>query len=94
MSGETKKRIPEVALALFSQKGYAGTSMSDIAKQLGITKPALYKHYAGKHEILERIVELMKEKEYARDEEYEMNENETKILGENYMKKPQEKKHE
>ena len=56
MSGETKKRIPEVALALFSQNGYVGTSMSDIAKQLGITKPALYKHYAGKHEILERIL--------------------------------------
>ena len=91
MSGETKKRIPEVALALFSQKGYAGTSMSDIAKQLGITKPALYKHYAGKHEILERIVELMNETDYARAEEYEMPETEPDILGETYMNTPLEK---
>ena len=91
MSGETKKRIPEVALELFSQKGYAGTSMSDIAKQLGITKPALYKHYAGKHEILERIVELMNETDYARAEEYEMPETEPDILGETYMNTPLEK---
>ena len=43
MIGETKTKISEVALRLFSQNGYPGTSMSDIAAQLGITKPALYK---------------------------------------------------
>ena len=38
MAGNTKERILEVSLELFAQSGYLGTSMSDIAKQLGITK--------------------------------------------------------
>ena len=40
MAGNTKERILEVSLELFAQSGYLGTSMSDIAKQLGITKGA------------------------------------------------------
>ena len=47
MAGDTKERILEVALELFAETGYLGTSMSDIAGRLGITKGALYKHYAG-----------------------------------------------
>ena len=58
-AGDTKERIIDVALELFAQSGYLGTSMSDIAKQLGITKGALYKHYTGKQEILDSIVERM-----------------------------------
>ena len=41
MAGETKERILNTALALFSQRGYLGTSMSDIANELGMTKGAL-----------------------------------------------------
>ena len=37
MAGNTKERILEVSLELFAQSGYQGTSMSDIAKQLGIS---------------------------------------------------------
>ena len=40
----TKKRILEEALRLFAKNGYLGTSMNDIARQLGVTKAALYKH--------------------------------------------------
>ena len=40
----TKERILEEALKLFSQSGYMGTSMNDIAAELGVTKAALYKH--------------------------------------------------
>ena len=61
MAEGTKARILEAALALFAQNGYLGTSMSDIARQLGITKAALYKHYASKQDILDRIVERMNE---------------------------------
>ncbi len=68
MAGDTKERILETALELFAQNGYPGTSMNDIAAQLGITKAALYKHYAGKQEILDRIVERMNEMDYARAE--------------------------
>ena len=35
MAGGTKERILETALALFARSGYLGTSMSDIADQLG-----------------------------------------------------------
>lgn len=72
MGGETKERILETALELFAQSGYLGTSMSDIAARLGITKAALYKHYAGKQEILDRIVQRMNELDAARAVAYEM----------------------
>lgn len=72
MAGETKERILEAALELFAQKGYLGTSMSDVAARLGISKAALYKHYAGKREILDRIVERMGEMDRARAAAYEM----------------------
>lgn len=72
MGGETKERILETALELFAQSGYLGTSMSDIAARLGITKAALYKHYAGKREILDRIVQRMNELDAARAAAYEM----------------------
>ena len=72
MAGETKERILETALELFAQSGYLGTSMSDIAARLGITKAALYKHYAGKQKILDRIVQRMNELDAARAAAYEI----------------------
>ena len=57
MAGDTKARILESALELFAEKGYSGTSMRDIAKRLGITKAALYKHYASKQEIFEAVMQ-------------------------------------
>lgn len=88
MSGNTKERIMETALELFSQSGYLGTSMNDIAKQLGITKAALYKHYTSKQEILDRIVEQMNEMDYERAKEYEMPENEADEFAEAYLHTP------
>ena len=65
MEGDTKERILRTALALFADRGYAGTSVSDIAGALGLSKAALYRHYAGKQAILESIVARME----ARDRE-------------------------
>ena len=53
----TKELILKEALKQFSEKGYAGTSMSDIAAPLGISKAALYKHFRSKQEIFEQIIE-------------------------------------
>ncbi len=53
----TKEMILEEALKQFSEKGYNGTSMSDIAEPLGISKAALYKHYKSKQEIFDKIIE-------------------------------------
>ena len=76
MAEGTKERILRTALELFAQNGYLGTSMNDIAGQLGITKAALYKHYASKQEILDKIVERMNRMDYERAEAYEMPETE------------------
>ncbi len=91
MAGDTKERILETALELFAQSGYLGTSMNDIAKQLGITKAALYKHYTSKQEILERIVKRMNEMDYERAEEYEMPETAPDGFAEAYMRTPVKK---
>lgn len=91
MAGDTKMRILETALELFAQRGYLGTSMSDIAKQLGITKAALYKHYAGKEEILSRIVERMHALDQERAQAYEMPEAEADGFAEAYRSTPVEK---
>ena len=88
MAIDTKERIMEAALELFAQNGYLGTSMSDIANRLGITKAALYKHYAGKQEILDRIVERMNEMDYTRAEEYEMPETEPDGFADAYLHVP------
>ena len=91
MAGDTKERILETALELFAQSGYLGTSMSDIAKELGITKGALYKHYTSKQEILDSIVERMNKMDYERAEEYEMPETEPDGFAEAYLHTPIEK---
>ena len=58
----TKESILEEALRQFSQKGFDGTSMSDIAKPLGITKAALYKHFESKQQIFDEIIVESEEK--------------------------------
>ena len=62
----TKESILKAALSLFACKGYLGTSMSDIAAAVGLTKAALYKHYEGKQKILESVVNRMRELDAAR----------------------------
>lgn len=88
MAGDTKERILETALTLFAQSGYLGTSMHDIAKELGITKGALYKHYASKQEILDSIVERMNKMDYERAEAYEIPETEPDGFAEAYLHTP------
>lgn len=53
---DTRQRILDVALELFGEHGYAGTSVADITKRLGISKAALYYHFTAKDEILEALV--------------------------------------
>lgn len=88
---ETKERILETALELFAQNGYLGTSMSMIAERLGITKAALYKHYTGKQEILDRIVERMNELDCERAAQYQMPQAETAQFAEAYLRAPAER---
>ncbi len=56
---DTKHRILEEALTLFSEKGYANVYVADIAERVGIKAPSLYKHYKNKQAIFDAIIEEM-----------------------------------
>ena len=49
---DTRQRILDVALDLFTEQGFDGTSLRQIAEQLGVTKAALYYHFESKDDIL------------------------------------------
>ena len=48
----TREKILDVAYRSFADKGYNRTSMGSIAEELGITRPALYYHFASKEDLL------------------------------------------
>lgn len=56
-AADTRRRILAVALELFSTRGYAGTSMRDIAETMGMTKAAMYYHFESKEQILDAVTE-------------------------------------
>ncbi|MGA9141431.1 MAG: TetR/AcrR family transcriptional regulator [Methanocella sp.] len=51
----TKEKIFDAAVDLFAERGYDGVSVRDIAREVGLTEGAVYRHYSGKDEILESI---------------------------------------
>lgn len=55
-SAYRRKQITEIALRLFLRLGYAGTSLSDLSEEIGITKPAIYNHFRSKEDILLNMV--------------------------------------
>jgi AcrR family transcriptional regulator len=48
--------IYEQATRLFAERGFAGTSLQDIADAVGLTRPALYYYVKGKDELLAKLV--------------------------------------
>ena len=62
---DTKERILIAALGLFARDGYEAVSVSAIAGSLGMTKSALYKHYANKRDIFDSIARRMAEHDAA-----------------------------
>ena len=55
----TKEKIFEVALDLFSKKGYDSVSLREIADNVGIKKSSIYSHYPSKEAILMDIFEYL-----------------------------------
>ncbi|MFT8315373.1 MAG: TetR/AcrR family transcriptional regulator [Clostridium sp.] len=51
----TKEKIFEKAIELFSKKGCNGVSMREIAKGVGIRESSIYNHYKSKDEIIDNI---------------------------------------
>ena len=72
----TREEILDVALSLFSTKGYDATSLSDISAMLGVSKAALFKHFDSKEEILFSVMNMMDEED--RNRARDMNDPEDK----------------
>ena len=56
---DTKHKILDEALTLFSEKGFANVFVNDIAERVGIKAPSLYKHYKSKQAIFDAIIDEM-----------------------------------
>ncbi|GAA3845965.1 TetR family transcriptional regulator [Sphaerisporangium flaviroseum] len=54
---DTRTRIQEIALKLFTEQGYEATSLREIAEAVGVTKAALYYHFRTKDDIIASLTE-------------------------------------
>jgi AcrR family transcriptional regulator len=50
-----RERILEEAVKLFYERGFTGTTLDDIAAELGVTKPFIYTHFRSKTDLLAAI---------------------------------------
>ncbi|GAB3160587.1 TetR/AcrR family transcriptional regulator [Amycolatopsis stemonae] len=55
--GYDLESLLQVAVRLFNERGYDGTSMEDLSRKLGITKSAIYHHVPSKEELLRLAVD-------------------------------------
>ena len=55
----TKEKIFDVALDLFSQKGFDAVSVREIAREVGIRESSIYNHYKSKEAILDAIIDYL-----------------------------------
>src|ERR1700680_3431409 len=55
-ASSTKQRILGIARELFARQGYTGTSIADIARELGTSTAALYYHFPSKADILRGLI--------------------------------------
>src|SRR3989304_5772445 len=53
----TRAQILDASLRLISERGFARTTVRDIAQRAGITDAAIYYHFQSKRDILEALVE-------------------------------------
>jgi AcrR family transcriptional regulator len=49
---ERRAELTRIAARLFAERGYASTSLADLAEELGVQKPSLYHHIASKEDLL------------------------------------------
>lgn len=56
-SGLKRRNVLEAATKLFSERGYGGTNMLDVAKSLHVSRPAVYYYFNSKEAILSSLVD-------------------------------------
>jgi AcrR family transcriptional regulator len=54
---ETAERILDAAEALFAERGYAATTLRDVAAAVGVRNPSLYNHFASKEALYAAVLE-------------------------------------
>lgn len=57
MAKDTKERILASALDMFSQKGFSGTNIRELAGSLGMGKSSMYRHFESKEEIWNTLLD-------------------------------------
>ncbi|MFB1050690.1 TetR/AcrR family transcriptional regulator [Paraliobacillus sp. JSM ZJ581] len=62
--------IKDAALNLFATHGYEGTSLANIAKQVGIKKQSIYAHFKGKDDLFLQVLKETFTIELKREEDY------------------------
>ena len=52
-----REQVLDVALQVFAQHGFHGSSMNDVAEAAGVTKPVLYQHFDSKRDLYHSLLE-------------------------------------
>lgn len=60
MQTERQQEIISIALDLINEKGIQGLTIKNLSKKLGITEPAIYRHFENKIQILTALLDLLK----------------------------------
>lgn len=81
---DTRENILLVSLRLFAKNGYEAVSVSQIAGELGLTKGALYRHYANKQAIFESILEKMERMDAQRARDFDVPEGTAQDMPQDY----------
>lgn len=59
MANDTKEKMLDSALEVFSRSGYAAANLKEIAGAVGVVKSAFYRHYESKEEVWNAVIDRM-----------------------------------
>jgi AcrR family transcriptional regulator len=68
-SESTREALVDSAVELFTKRGYAGTSLDEVARRARVTKGALYHHFTGKQALFEAAFDSVETKAMRRLDE-------------------------
>jgi len=56
-AAQRKEQLLEVASRLFAERGFAGTTTSQLAREAGVTEPIIYRHFASKRDLFIALID-------------------------------------